>query len=173
MPEGLPKVLRPTDQWLRQLAAENSSDLVSFHHKKQIMEKVANAIAAEVVRKRQVVAMGRQVNAVQSIVDRLDRDCCNLFGDQDQNAERASRPPLLRHLAHVIESGNCGCRAEDLVRSRAADVVARWGLEPVTDHTRTLRTWHKTWQENESFEKRILGEARGHHLEMRALRREF
>ena len=59
------------------------------------------------------------------------------------------------------------------MRSRAADVVAGWGLEPVPDHARTLRTWHKTWQENESFERRILGEDRGHHLEMRALRRDF
>ena len=78
---------------------------------------------------------------------------------------------MLRQLQIVYDSEPE--RAQELVRCKAANYVNVWDSESIHSHVDTLRKWHEPWQENASFEKKILDEAKGYQLEMKALKRQF
>ena len=57
--------------------------MLSFHHKKRIVEVIAEAINKEVGRKKLVVELSDKLKRFNHYVDALDRDCCNLFAKAD------------------------------------------------------------------------------------------
>ena len=58
-------------------------------------------------------------------------------------------------------------RTDQLVQSRAIDFVNKWYLEPVEDHTETIKKWKGIWRINEKFEEEIMQESKGYHLDLK------
>lgn len=51
IPKDTPTVLLPTDEWLMKLAHENATNLVSFFHKKQAIDKIKMDVETEIENK--------------------------------------------------------------------------------------------------------------------------
>ena len=171
VPKDLDDILAPTDQWLDQMAQDNASNLLSFHHKKRIVEEIQDSINKEIERKKLVVDLSNKLNRFNHYVDKLDQECLNIFEKGDSNADRAAKHPLLRQLQYCYQTEPD--KADDLIRSKAADYVIEIGLEDTHSHTDTLKKWHEPWDDNLSFEQRIMGEQKGYELEMKYLKSHF
>jgi len=63
---------------------------------------------------------------------------------------------LIRQLQFVYQTEPD--RADELVKSKAMNYVLDWSEDKTHEHKETVRKWHEPWQENETFEKRIMNE---------------
>lgn len=78
------------------MADENSGELVSFHHKKKTLQRIQNAINAEIYRRKTVHRMNKQIQRFGDQIDTMNEDCCSFFHNMDENKERGAQAPILR-----------------------------------------------------------------------------
>ena len=121
VPSGLPESVRPSDEWLRKLAEDQASSLVTHFHKKQAVDRIKASIEAEVEKKQFMYRFGESLRTIDGQVGVLDRDCCAMFEGTDESAENMRMPGMLRQFK-LLQNVDAQ-RAQALISSRAKPFV--------------------------------------------------
>lgn len=112
--------------------------------------------------------MGESLTNVKEQLELLNDDYCALFNKRDENAERNSKPAMIRNfeMTHKVDP----YKAESLIQSRAINFIAEWSYEKLPEHHKTIQMWKDIWEANRNFEDEIMMDEKGYKLENRDLK---